>query len=262
MLDMKQYQEKVAVVTGGGQGIGRGIAHAFAQAGARVVIADIDEEAGRETAFDIHREGGRAFFFRADVASWPACKELAAFVVAECGAIDILINNAAIAQATAASIFDETPARFDRLIDVNLRGPFLCVHACLPYMTRSGGGSIVNIASTRAMMSEAGTEGYAAAKGGVVALTHALAVSLASRHIRVNAVSPGWIDVSGWKKGHPPPARLSEADHRQHPAGRVGEPGDIAAACLYLCSRDAGFVTGMNLTVDGGMTIKMIYQDD
>ncbi len=262
MLDRQSYRDKVAVITGSGQGIGRGIAQAFARAGARVVVTDIDEEAGRETAFAIHRAGGQAFFFRADVSSWPACKELAAFVVAECGAIDILINNAAIAEAGAASIFDETPAHFDRVIDVNLRGPFLCVQACLPYMTRSGGGSIVNIASTRALMSEAGTEGYAAAKGGVVALTHALAVSLAARHIRVNAISPGWIDVSGWKKGHPPPARLRESDHRQHPAGRVGEPGDIAAACLYLCSPGAGFVTGTNLIVDGGMTIKMIYAEE
>ena len=109
-------------------------------------------------------------------------------------------------------------------------------------------------------MSEPETEAYSASKGGVIALTHAMAVSLSKRRIRVNCISPGWIDVSGWQKGHPTPVQLSETDHRQHPAGRVGEPADIAAACLYLCSADAGFVTGTNLTVDGGMTIKMIYE--
>ncbi len=260
MLDMTQYRDRVVVVTGGAQGIGRGIAQAFAREGARVVIGDIDDEAGREAAFDINRDGGACFFYRMDVSSWPACKELASFAVAECGTIDILVNNAGIAKATAGSIFDETPENFDRVLDVNLRGTFLCAHACIPFMTRSGGGSIVNIASTRAFMSEPETEAYSASKGGVLALTHAMAVSLSRRHIRVNSISPGWIDVSGWQKGHPAPDPLTEADHRQHPAGRVGEPADIAAACLYLCSSDAGFITGMNLTVDGGMTIKMIYQ--
>ncbi|MBP7403011.1 MAG: SDR family oxidoreductase, partial [Clostridia bacterium] len=101
---------------------------------------------------------------------------------------------------------------------------------------------------------------YSASKGGVVALTHALAVSLGKRHIRVNSISPGWIDVTGWKKGHPAPEPLTETDHRQHPAGRVGEPDDIAAACLYLCSADAGFITGTNLVVDGGMMIRMMYE--
>ncbi len=260
MLDMAQYKGKTVVVTGGGQGIGRGIAQAFAGAGARVVIGDIDDEAGRETAFMINRSGGQCFFFRMDVSSWPSCKELAAFVVAECGTVDILINNAGIANSELGSIFDETPDRFDRMLDVNLRGPFLCVHACLPFMTRSGGGSIVNISSVRAFMNEPGNEAYAASKGGVLSLTHALAISLAPRHIRVNSLCPGWIDVSGWKKGNPVPDQLSETDHKQHPAGRVGEPGDIAAACLYLCSSEAGFVTGTNLTVDGGMMVKMMYE--
>ncbi|HEY5467441.1 MAG TPA: glucose 1-dehydrogenase [Clostridia bacterium] len=257
---MKQFENRVAVVTGGGQGIGRGIAQAFAGAGARVVIGDIDDEAGREAAFDINRDGGHCFFLRMDVASWSDCRDLAAFAVAECGTIDVLVNNAGISKASVGSIFDETPEMFDRVMDVNLRGTFLCTKACIPFMTRSGGGSIVNIASTRAFMSEPETEAYSASKGGVISLTHALAISLAIRHIRVNSISPGWIDVSGMQKGHPTPDPLSESDHRQHPAGRVGEPADIAAACLYLCSADAGFITGMNLTVDGGMTVKMIYQ--
>lgn len=119
---------------------------------------------------------------------------------------------------------------------------------------------MVNIASTRAFMSEPGSEAYGASKGGLLALTHALAVSLGPLGIRVNAVSPGWIETSEWKAGgKAKPPELRPADHDQHPAGRVGRPEDVAAACLYLCSARAGFVTGTNVTVDGGMTRKMIY---
>lgn len=133
-------------------------------------------------------------------------------------------------------------------------------HHAAPLMKRSGGGAMINIASTRALQSEPNTEAYAASKGGVLALTHALAVSLGPDRIRVNAVSPGWIDVTEWKKAAlRKAAHLTEADHAQHPVGRVGHPDDIASACVFLASDEAGFVTGQNLVIDGGMTVKMIY---
>ena len=133
----------------------------------------------------------------------------------------------------------------------------MCSKYCVPFM--KPGSSIVNISSTRAFMSEPETEAYSASKGGIAALTHSMAVSLSKKNIRVNSISPGWIDVSGWKKGSGKEEVITEADHKQHPAGRVGKPEDIAAACFYLTGEEAGFVTGTNLNVDGGMTVKMIY---
>ncbi|MGC8779158.1 MAG: SDR family oxidoreductase, partial [Candidatus Caldatribacteriaceae bacterium] len=130
----------------------------------------------------------------------------------------------------------------------------------LPFFSEHA--AIVNIASTRALMSEPHTEAYSAAKGGVLSLTHALAVSLAPRHIRVNAISPGWIEVSVWKKkALRKEPELRPIDHLQHPAGRVGRPEDIASACLFLASPEAGFITGANLVIDGGMTVKMLYAE-
>ena len=248
MPERTEFDGRIVVITGAGQGIGRGLAHAFSGAGARVVLADIDEEAGRETAFDIRKEGGQCVFLPTDISIWQDCVDLAAFAVSEFGTIDILVNNAAIARSTSGGIGDASNEAFDRVIDVNLKGTYYCAKACVPHMTRSGGGAIANIASTRAFMAEPDNEAYAASKGGILSLTRALAISLSERHIRVNCISPGWIDTSAWRKGHPPAAILTETDHRQHPAGRVGEPGDIAAACMYLCGKGAGFVTGTNLT--------------
>jgi NAD(P)-dependent dehydrogenase (short-subunit alcohol dehydrogenase family) len=143
---------------------------------------------------------------------------------------------------------------------VNLTGAFLMAKHAAPHL-RQVRGAIVNVASTRALQSEANTEAYSASKGGLVALTHALAVSLGP-DVRINCVSPGWIDVSGWQKvANRKPATLSDADHAQHPAGRVGTPEDIAEMVAYLLSDAAGFVTGQNFVVDGGMTKKMIYEE-
>jgi NAD(P)-dependent dehydrogenase (short-subunit alcohol dehydrogenase family) len=149
---------------------------------------------------------------------------------------------------------------WNRQLGVNLTGAFLMAKHAAPHL-RAARGAIVNVASTRALQSEANTEAYSASKGGLVALTHALAVSLGPA-VRVNCVSPGWIDVSGWQKSAPrQPASLSAADHAQHPAGRVGTPEDIAAMVAFLLSDAAGFVTGQNFVVDGGMTRKMIYEE-
>lgn len=252
------FSNKTVIVTGGGQGIGRAVSRAFAGSGARVALAELDREAGLENEEFINRLGGGAFFIETDVADEKSVKDMVGKVIGRYGRVDILINNAAI--GSSGSMLDNPVEVWDRVIAVNLRGPYLCTRYCALEMSSSGGGCIVNIASTRAFMSEPDTEPYSASKGGIIALTHSTALSLSRHGIRVNSISPGWIDVTGWQKaGAGGQAALSEADHRQHPAGRVGKPEDIAKACLYLCSEDACFITGTNLTVDGGMTVKMIY---
>lgn len=244
------FSGRQALVTGAGHGIGRAIALAFAEAGAGLILADIDELAGNSTADLVRSWGAQATFVRTDVSQEDqvACLMDQA---ALSGGIDFLINNAGIANAGSAHVFSDDLSGFDRVLAVNLRGPFLCAKLALPLM-QGRQAAIVNISSTRALMSEPKTEAYAAAKGGLCALTHALAISLGPK-VRVNSISPGWIDTSGAYD------RISQADHEQHPAGRVGLPEDIAQACLWLCSVQAGFITGTDLVIDGGMTKKMIY---
>lgn len=243
------------VVTGGGQGIGMAVSAAFAALGDRVWVADVDAEAAEEHAATLRGRGWEAQAARLDVADEASVRALMERV----DRVDVLINNAGILDTRP---LEERPMEaWHRVLAVNLTGPYLCVRHALPRMP--AGSAVVNIASTRALMSEPHTEPYSASKGGLVALTHSLAVSLGSRGIRVNAVSPGWIDVSAWKKAsRRHPEILTAADHAQHPAGRVGKPEDVAEACLFLADGDrAGFITGTNLVVDGGLTVKMIYQE-
>lgn len=254
------FADQTVLITGGAQGIGRCLVLAYARAGARVVFGDVHDAAGAETLALLAAESLQAIYVRADVASEADVRRLVAAAEAADphGALPVLVNNAAIAQVDAANVFSSDMSGFDRVLAVNLRGPFLVTKTALPALARAR-GSVVNLASTRAFMSEPSTEAYAASKGGVVALTHALAVSLGGLGIRVNAVAPGWIDTAEWQAGRPPALTWSAADQAQHPVGRIGRPDDIAAACLYLSSADSGFVTGTCLTVDGGMTHKMIY---
>jgi NAD(P)-dependent dehydrogenase (short-subunit alcohol dehydrogenase family) len=248
----------VAAVTGGGQGIGRAIALEFANAGYAVSIADTVEDAGHEIVQRLQALGANAMFTRTDVASAEQVEAWMAATEARLGAPDVLINNAGISRN--APVLELKAADFDRVIAVNLRGTFLCAQAAAKRMATGAGGAIINVASTRAFMSEPGTEAYTASKGGIVALTHALAISLGPQRIRVNCVSPGWIEVRDWQfSGRAKPPIQSTEDREQHPVGRVGKPEDIAEACLYLAR--AGFVTGQNLIIDGGMTVKMIYAE-
>lgn len=251
------FSGKTAVVTGGGQGIGRAIAEALLKAGARVWLAEADAEAGSETCAELAPLGPIELMVT-DISNPDAVDSLRQRVAGD-GGLDLLVNNAAI--MARKPIEELTPKEWQRVLDVNLTGPFLCSRAFVPLL-RTRRGCIVNIASTRALMSEPHTESYSASKGGLVALTHSLALSLGPE-IRVNCISPGWIDARLLAKRcrrHLPP--LSARDHSQHPAGRVGRPDDIAAMVLYLASDEASFITGENIVIDGGMTRKMIYAEE
>jgi NAD(P)-dependent dehydrogenase (short-subunit alcohol dehydrogenase family) len=240
---------KVAVVTGSGNGIGREIAREFAAAGIAVVIADRDDASGNDTAGMIIPAGGKSVFIHADISLPADVTNLMDKTFSLLGRIDILVNNAGF--GIWKSPYELKVEEWDSVIDTNLRGAFLCTRSAASYMKDSGGGSVINIASTRAFMSEANSEAYAASKGGIVALTHAFAASLSKDNIRVNCISPGWIETGDYSK-------LRESDHIQHFSGRVGKPGDIARACLFLAEND--FINGENIIIDGGMTRKMIYE--
>ena len=253
---------KIVAITGGGAGIGRGIAWHFARAGYAVSITDSDRQAGKESLEVMREAGVEAIFVPGDVSRPADVNRWLARTKAKLGCPDLLINNAGT--EIRKDVLELTIAEFDRVIATNLRGTFICSQAVARMMAKRGSkskmsGAIINIASTRAFMSEAGTEGYTASKGGIVALTHGMAISLAKHRIRVNCISPGWIETADWQRASK--ARKphhSRADKEQHPVGRVGMPEDIAKACQFI-AEDAGFMTGQNLILDGGMTVKMIY---
>lgn len=249
---------RVAAITGGGQGIGRAVALAFAEAGYAVSIADVEQEAGQETVALITASGGRALYEPADVSLSMHVERWFTRTRIELGCPGVLVNNAGI--SARKPFLELTVDEFDRVQAVNVRGTYLCAQSVARAMISANiPGSIINIASTRAFMSEAGTEAYTASKGAIVALTHGMAISLGPHRIRVNCISPGWIETRDWKVA--PRAQApshSREDREQHPVGRVGTPEDVAKACLFLAEQ-ATFMTGQNLTIDGGMTVKMIY---
>lgn len=247
----------VAVVTGAAQGIGQAIADSFLEEGYGVVALDIDATALAE--WSARHASDSLCTLSLDVADEKSQTLLGSFLAEQHLSVRVLVNNAGI---MARCPLDELNLElFDRVWAVHVRGALLMTRAVLGRMPT--GGSIINIVSTRALMSEPDTEAYSAAKGGLLSLTHAMAISLGARGVRVNALSPGWIDVSDRKAAaHRRTVHLSPADHAQHPAGRVGRGEDVAAACLFLASEQASFITGANLVVDGGMTRKMIYLED
>ena len=229
---MFDFQNKVAVVTGGARGIGKCIAEQFEAAGAAVCVIDLLENAS----------------FTGDLADKATLERFAAQVIEKYGKIDFLINNAA---PKIAGLAEGSYEDFEYALRVGVTAPFYLAKLFAPHF--GAGGAIVNISSSRDRMSQPQTESYTAAKGGISALTHALAVSLSGR-VRVNSVSPGWIDNNY--------TVYEGADAVQQPVGRVGDPRDIANMVLYLCSDMAGFITGENICIDGGMTRQMIYHGD
>ncbi len=246
-----------AIVTGGGQGIGKAIAKRLLEKGVAVIIADSDGEAGEETVAE-YRPLGDIHFALCDVSDEGHVRRLIGDAIDQHQRLHALINNAGIGRFKPLA--ETTLADWNAVIGINLTGAFLCAKFAAPHL-KAARGAIVNIASTRALMSEPGTEAYAASKGGIVALTHALAISLGPE-VRVNCISPGWIEVGDWKKrSERVIPEHSERDRRQHPVGRIGIPDDIAGLVEYLISPAAGFITGANFIVDGGMTRKMVYAE-
>ena len=246
------------LTTGAGNGIGRAITMHFHALGWRVIGLDKDAEALAELRAALPREN--ALFLTCDVGREGAVGQAFERIAERLGdaALDCLVNNAGIADPYAGPLEDLDLADWQAWIDASLTAAFLVTRAAVPFLRRSASASIANISSTRAVMSEPDTFAYAAAKGGLDALTHSLAVSLGPT-IRANAIRPGWIETGPWQKKD----SRSDPDHRpkdreQHPVGRIGRPEDIAEAVAYL--HQAGFVTGQHLNIDGGMTAKMIYE--
>ena len=226
------FQNKVAVVTGGAKGIGRAIVQAFEKEGAAVCVIDLLPNG----------------YYVGDLADQAVLEDFAQKVLRDYGHVDYLVNNALpLMKGLDTCSYGE----FDNALRVGVAAPFYLTKLFAPHF--APGGAIVNISSSRDRMSQPQTESYTAAKGGIAALTHALAVSLAGR-VRVNSISPGWIDTAYTVYEGP--------DAVQQPAGRVGNPMDIAHMVLYLCSDKAGFITGENICIDGGMTRQMIYHND
>lgn len=247
-------KDKTAIITGGAQGIGMAISLTLLKEGTKVIIIDKDKEAGTEFIKELNNPG--AEFFPCDITNENDVSNVFASIAQKFQSIDFLINNAGI--MSNKPIEHLSLEEWNQVIGTNLTGAFLMSKYCIPFLKRTK-GAIINITSTRGYMSEKDTEPYSASKGGLLALTHSLAISLGP-HIRVNSISPGWIDVSNYKKKSlRKQENLSEADHTQHPAGRVGTPGDVANLVKFLLSGENSFITGQDFIIDGGMTKKMIY---
>ena len=223
---------KVAVVTGGARGIGKAIGDTFVAQGVSVCTIDLLDNG----------------YFVGDIADENVLRAFAAKVIADYGAIDFLINNACLSRGGLDTCsYDD----FNYVLRVGVAAPFLLTRLFMDHFNTPA--SIVNISSTRHLMSQADTESYTAAKGGITSLTHAMAVTLAGK-ARVNSISPGWIDTTG--------GTFEYSDNTQHPVGRVGTPSDIVHAVMFLCDQKSSFITGQNITVDGGMTKQMVYHND
>ena len=246
---------KNIIVTGGAQGIGKIIAKELLKNSFSVSVFEIDQEAIDEFRDEVKSDD--IAFFQTDVSDEERVKQSVNAAFEKFGNISGLINNAGI--MVRKPLTELQLSEWNKVIGTNLTGTFLCTKYATRYLKKST-GNVVNITSTRALQSEPDTESYAASKGGILALTHAMSMSLGPE-IHVNCISPGWIDVSGVKKkSQARQIKLREKDHKQHPAGRVGKAEDIANMALFLLNPENDFVTGQNFIVDGGMTRKMIYE--
>jgi len=248
---MGQLDGKVALITGAGSGIGRASALAFAREGAKVAVADIVVEGGEETVRMVKEAGGEAFFIKVDVSNAADVEAMVNAVVDTYGRIDCAYNNAGIEGRLAST--DEYPEDvFDKVIDINLTGVWLCMKYELPHMLKQGGGAIVNTASGAGLIGVAGMSAYVASKHGVVGLTKTAALEYAKSGIRVNAVCPGLIQTPMVERITADQPQLGEALVAAEPVGRTGKPEEIAESVVWLSSDAASFVTGHAMSVDGG----------
>lgn len=252
-----RLKDAVAIVTGAAKGIGWGIATVFSKEGAKVVVVDWDEEAGKKTAADINAAGGDALFVKCDVSNEEQVKAMIQATLDKYGRIDILVNNAAI--GVYKTITDATSDDWDHCLSVNLKGVFLCSRYAIPHMQALGKGVIINISSVHAYANVNGTSPYAASKGGVAALTRAMAMDY-SPTIRVNAIAPGWVLtplIQGIFDSYADPAEQQRIVEQRQVMKRIGRPEDIGHAAAFLASDEASFITGIQLFVDGGLTAQL-----
>ncbi|MCZ6678394.1 MAG: glucose 1-dehydrogenase [Candidatus Poribacteria bacterium] len=242
---------RIAMITGGGSGIGRATAHRFASEGAKVVVADINDESGIKTVEDIEAAGGAGRFVHADVTVAAEVKALVRQTIEVYGGVDILVNNAFFCDGDDILTVDED------LWDKNIRGclssVFLCSKAVLPHMIDRRHGAIVNIASVNGLLG-LGEEGYSAAKAGIISLTQNIAVRYGEHQVRANAICPGSIQTPAWVPVLEKDPDLFERLSKWYPLQRIGQPEEVAAAALFLASDEASFITGTTLVVDGGLT--------
>ena len=244
------FSKRVVLVTGGAKGIGQGICLEYLKAGATVVVADVDDIAGRAIEMEWKRMGYPVLFYPIDLTKVEEIQKMFEEIAVSYKKVDILINNAGVSKFK--SLYDLTLEDWESVLNTNLRSMVFTAQQFAFQNRGTEYGRIINISSTRHLMSEPDSEAYAASKGGIVSLTHALALSLSKEKITVNCISPGWIQNTNYES-------LKAEDHHQHPSLRVGKPEDIAKACLFLSEEDNDFINGQNLVIDGGMTKKMIY---
>lgn len=248
-------KEKSAIITGGSMGIGRAIAELFTKEGCSVVIADVNKENGVKTQKDIEKEGGRCFFIQCDVSQLSQVKRMVKKAIGFCGSINILVNNAGIWRP--GKVTDISEQLWDQVINTNLKGIFLVSREVIPHMQKTGGGSIINIASVAGLVGARDASAYIASKGGVVNLTRGMALDFAKDNIRVNCLCPGLIQtaIGDMVVSHYAPEKEPlKAMSTWQPLPRVGIPQDIAGAALYLASDHSAFATGAIFVVDGGLT--------
>jgi NAD(P)-dependent dehydrogenase (short-subunit alcohol dehydrogenase family) len=256
MSENENFAGKVAFITGGASGIGRATALAFARAGASVAVADVSEKGNQETARLIKEQGGRGLAVKCDVSRSEDVKTALNKTIEACGRLDFAFNNAGIEPRKPAPTADYDEEEWNRIIDIDLRGVFLCMKHEIPLILKQGGGAIVNTSSGAGIIGIKGSPAYTAAKHGVIGLTRAAALDYAGQNIRINAVCPGYIATPMMDRftGGTPEGRAKVIS--EEPVGRMGQPEEIAAAVLWLCSDAAGFVIGHALVVDGGQTVQ------
>jgi NAD(P)-dependent dehydrogenase (short-subunit alcohol dehydrogenase family) len=251
---MKRLDGKVAIVTGGGSGIGRATAELFAEEGAKVVVAEYDAAGGKETVERIKKAGGDAIFVQVDVSKIDQVQRLVKVALDTYGKINVLFNNAGI--LTFGSVVETDEETWDRMMAINLKGTYLCSKYVIPHMIAAGGGSIVNVSSsTGAYLANGNSAAYVASKGGVTLLTRCMAIDHAKHHIRVNAIAPGPTDTPMLRKNLS--VDLLAKFEATFPMKRLGLPRELANAVLFLASDEASFVTGHVMAVDGGQTVQV-----
>jgi 3-oxoacyl-[acyl-carrier protein] reductase len=245
-----KVKDKVTIITGAGSGIGRGTAMLFAGEGAKVVVADVNSKGGEETVNEIRQNGGEAFFALLDISNREQIKNVVKETLDKYGKIDVLINNAGIIQD--ALVVKMTEEQWDRVISIDLKGPFNCIQAVVGSMIEKGGGEIINVSSIVGLYGNVGQTNYAAAKAGLIGMTKTLAKELGKKGIRVNAIAPGFI-ITPMTSGIP--EKILEMMKEKTPLKRLGKPEDVANTLLFLASDEASFINGAVISVDGGLLI-------